>query len=215
MWLGKFLNLEEDLDELKDKIKQGILENIKRNKITPLEFTIIETIFNSKELSGYDLILNLNRHFAGTWEAQSGTIYPILSKLTKENFLKFRPVKSPIGPIRKVYSLTEAGEHILKVKVNKNFEDQLRFIENFLVELSSIYIQSFPKNEENQRMEEVKNSLKEIIENAEKKIPPTLDFKTRCSKCGAEINRQASLYCPICGSPINSKEKNNKLQSTD
>ncbi len=214
MWLGKFLNLEEDLDELKDKIKQGILNNIKRNKITPLEFTIIETIFNSKELSGYDLILNLNRHFAGTWEAQSGTIYPILSKLKKENFLKFRPVKSPIGPIRKVYSLTEAGEQILKVKVNKNFKDQLRFIENFLVELSSIYIQSFPKNDRNQRMEEVKNSLKEIIENAVKKIPTTLDFKTRCSECGAEINRQAS-YCPICGSPIISKEKNNKHQSTE
>ncbi len=214
MWLGKFLNLEEDLDELEDKIKQGILEDIKKNKITPLEFTIIETIFNSKELSGYDLILNLNRHFAGTWEARSGTIYPILSKLKKENFLKFRPVKSPIGPIRKVYSLTEAGEQILKVKVNKNFEDQLRFIENFLVELSSIYIQSFPENERNQRMEEVKNSLKEIIKNAVNKIPPTLDFKTRCSECGAEINRQA-LFCPICGSPITSKIKNNKTQSTE
>jgi len=214
VWLGKFLNLEEDLDELKDKIKQGILEDITRNKITPLEFTIIETIFNSKELSGYDLILNLNRHFAGTWEAQSGTIYPILSKLKKENFLKFRPVKSPLGPIRKVYSLTEAGEQILKVKVNKNFEDQLRFIENFLVELSSIYIQSFPRNERNQRMEEVKNSLTEIIENAIKKIPPTLDFKTRCSQCGAEINRQA-LYCPMCGYPIISKDKNNKSQSIE
>jgi len=214
VWLGKFLNLEEDLDDLEGKIKQGILEDIKRNKITPLEFTIIETIFNSKELSGYDLILNLNRHFAGTWEAQSGTIYPILSKLKKENFLKFRPVKSPIGPIRKVYSLTEAGEQILKVKVNKNFEDQLRFIENFLVELSSIYIQSYPENERNQRMEEVKNSLKEIFENAVKKIPPTLDFKTRCSECGAEINRQA-LYCSICGSGIISKNKNNKYQSTE
>ncbi|MFX0025023.1 MAG: helix-turn-helix transcriptional regulator [Candidatus Hermodarchaeota archaeon] len=207
MWLGKFLNLEEDLDELKDKIKRGILEDITRNKITPLEFTIIETIFNSKELSGYDLILNLNRHFAGTWEAQSGTIYPILSKLKKENFLKSRPVKSPIGPIRKVYSLTEAGEQILKVKVNKNFEDQLRFIENFLVELSSIYIQSFPENEREQRIEEVNNSLKEILENAVKKIPPTLNFKTKCSECGAEINRQA-LYCPKCGISIISKDKN-------
>ncbi len=214
MWLGKFLNLEEDLDELKDKIKQDILEDIKRNKITPLEFTIIETIFNSKELSGYDLILNLNRHFAGTWEAQSGTIYPILSKLKKENFLKFRPVKSPIGPIRKVYSLTEAGEQILKVKVNKNFEDQLRYIENFLIELSSIYIQSFPENEREQRIGEVKSSLKEIIENIVKKIPATLNFKRRCSECGSEIDRQA-LYCPICGYHIISKDKNNKLKSTE
>lgn len=204
MWLGKFLNLEEDLEDLKDKIKRGLLDDIKKSRITPLEFTIIETIFNSKELSGYDLILNLNRHFAGTWEAQSGTIYPILSKLKKKGFLKSRPVKSPIGPIRKVYSLTKTGEEILKVKVNKNFEDQLKFIENFLVELSSVYIHSFPKDEQNKRIEEVQNLLKKTIENSIKNIPPMLESKTRCLECGAEINREV-LYCPRCGSAIMNK----------
>lgn len=205
MWLGKFLDIEEDLNGLREAIKKEILTSIKTSKITPLEFTIIETIFNSRELSGYDLILNLNKNFAGTWTAQSGTIYPILSKLKKEGFLNSKPVKSPIGPIRTVYCLTKAGEKILKLKVNRNFDDQVKFIENFLVELSSIYIQSFPENEQSQKIQEVKDNISETFENIIKKIPPTLEFKTRCSDCGAEINRQA-LYCPHCGASIMSKQ---------
>ena len=81
MWLGKFLDLEDDINELRSRIKEELLNSLLKNKLTPLEFTIIESIFNSKQLSGYDLIKNLNRHFAGTWEAHSGTVYPILSNL--------------------------------------------------------------------------------------------------------------------------------------
>ncbi|MFX1498632.1 MAG: helix-turn-helix transcriptional regulator [Promethearchaeota archaeon] len=201
MWLGKFLNIEDDLNELKKKLKKEILKNLTKSKITPLEFTIIETIFNNKELSGYDLILNLNKHFAGTWTAQSGTIYPILSKLKKEGFLKSRPVKSPIGPIKTVYSLTEAGAQILKKKVNKNFEDQINFIENFIVELSSVYIQSFPKNERSLRIEEVHEILHQTFEKIKKNIFPTLKSKMLCIDCGAEITKETS-YCPNCGTLI-------------
>lgn len=194
MWLGKIL----DLNELKDKVKKEYLESITRNKITPLEFTIIKAIFNSKELSGYDLILNLNTHFAGTWTAQSGTIYPLLSKLKKEGFLKSRAVKSPIGPVKTVYSLTEAGARILTKKVNENFEDQINFIANFLLDLSSIYIQSYPKAERNLRIDEVINLLEQTFEKIKGDIPHTFSFKNLCLECGAEVAKQAS-YCPNCG----------------
>ena len=86
-----------------------IKNSFNNRKLTPLEFTIIETIFNNQQISGYDLIRILNDHFAGTWEAQSGTIYPILSKLKRDGFLAIKNVKSPVGPIKKVYSLTEAA----------------------------------------------------------------------------------------------------------
>jgi len=201
MWLGKFLNLEEDLDELGSIIKKEILNNLQKNKLTPLEFTIIETIFNSKQLSGYDLIKNLNRSFAGTWEAQSGTIYPILRKLEKDGFLKAKKVRSPIGPLRKVYSLTEAGEQLLKFKVNKNYFDQLKFVENFLVELSSIFVRSFPDENKKQKLEEIRQALNEIFKSVMQNIPPTLEFKTTCSKCGSEIGREVA-YCPNCGTSL-------------
>ncbi len=198
MWLGKFLDFEEDLKNLKSKIKDEVFYNLKRSKLTPLEFTIIENIFNCKQLSGYDLIKNLNKHFAGTWEAQSGTIYPILSKLEKDGFLMAEKVKSPIGPLRKVYSLTQVGEELLKHKVNKNYLDQLKFIENFLVELSSIYVHSFPDEDRVEKIEEIRDALKETLKNIMDVIPVVLEFKTMCFKCGTEMGRDVT-YCPNCG----------------
>jgi len=198
MWLGKFLDFEEDVKTLKSKIKDEVFYNLKRSKITPLEFTIIENIFNCIQLSGYDLIKNLNKHFAGTWEAQSGTVYPILSKLEKDGFLKAEKVKSPIGPLRKVYSLTQVGEELLKHKVNKNYLDQLKFIENFLVELSSIYVHSFPDEERVEKIEEIRNVLEETLKNIMDVIPVVLEFKTMCFKCGTEMGRDVT-YCPNCG----------------
>jgi len=170
MWLGKFLDLEEDIKELRSKIKEELFDNIKKNKLTPLEFTIIESIFNNKKLSGYDLINSLNKHFAGTWKAKSGTVYPILSKLKKNGFLNIERGKSEIGPIKKVYSLTEAGEELLKVKVNKNFREQIQFIENFLTELSTIYIHSIPEEKKAKEIEEVKVLLKKTLESVIDKI---------------------------------------------
>jgi PadR family transcriptional regulator PadR len=201
MWLGKFLDLGEDIEELSNIIKKEISTSLHKSKLTPLEFTIIETIFNSKQLSGYDLIKNLNRSFAGTWEAQSGTIYPILRKLEKDGFLKAKKVKSPIGPIKKVYSLTEVGDKLLKYKVNKNYYDQLKFVENFLVELSSVFIRSFPSKERTQKIAEIQTALNQTLKNVMQNIPPTLDYKTTCNNCGAEIGREVA-YCPQCGESL-------------
>lgn len=202
MWLGKFLDLEEDMKELHSKIEKQIFTNIKKSKLTPLEFTIIETIFNNQQISGYDLIHILNDHFAGTWEAQSGTIYPILSKLKRDGFLAIKKVKSPVGPIKKVYSLTEAGEELLKIKVNKNFQDQLTFIENFLRELSSVYIHSLPEDLKKQSIGDVQEMLKKTINNVIDNLPSTVEFKIICKNCGQKLDREGAKFCEKCGRPL-------------
>ena len=209
MWLGKFLSLEDDIEELRSTIEKEIFKNLARKKLTPLEFTILEAIFNSKGLSGYDLIRQLNEHFAGTFEAHSGTIYPILSKLKRNGYLESKDIKSPIGPIRKVYFLTEAGAVILKYKVNKNFIDQLNFTRNFLVELASIYIQSFPLEEKEEQIIEVQKLINDVFNDIIEKIPLTLNVKLRCHECGSEINRSA-LFCPICGEKLTKTNQNNE-----
>lgn len=211
MWLSKFLDLEDDIEELRSKTKQEIFENITKSKLTPLEFTIIEVIFNSQALSGYDLIQALNKHFAGTWQAKSGTIYPILSKLERNGYLNSKTVKSPIGPLRKLYTLTIAGEELLKLTVNKNYSEQLLLIENFIVELSSIFIKSHPKEDRKEIVKEVEATLNQSFERIKDSIPSTLKFKAKCSNCGSEIGRKVA-YCPHCGtklSPIG--ERNKKL----
>jgi len=206
MWLGKFLDFEDDIEVLRSKIKQEIFKKIKKNKLTPLEFTIIEVIFNSNALSGYDIIQTLNKHFAGTWNAKSGTVYPILSKLQRNGFLNSKMVKSPIGPIRKVYTLTDAGEEILKMKVNKNFADQLKFLENFIIELSSIYVKSYPKQERSSIIEEIQTTLNGSFERIKNTIPSTLRFKAKCTSCGIEIGRKVA-YCPFCGTQLAPEEE--------
>lgn len=209
MWLGKFLDLKEDLKSMASDIRNKILETIKKTKLTPLEFTILETIINNRELSGYDLIQNLNRHFAGTWQARSGTIYPILSKLKHHGFLKIKQIKSEIGPLKKVYFLTDSGEQIIKVKVNKNFFDQIKFIENFLVELATIYIRSSP-NEDiekaiEERIDEVQELFKGTFDRIIKVIPANVAFKIICPKCNVELERSEAAFCAYCGTSLYSK----------
>jgi PadR family transcriptional regulator PadR len=213
MWLGKFLDLEEDIEMLRSKIKQEIFKKIKKNKLTPLEFTIIEVIFNSNALSGYDIIQTLNKHFAGTWKARSGTVYPILSKLERNGFLNSKMVKSPIGPIRKIYSLTDAGEELLKLKVNKNYADQLKFLENFIIELSSIYVKSYPKEVRKEIIDEVQTTLNEAFERIKGSIPSTLRFKAKCRSCGIEIGRKVA-YCPFCGTQL-APEEESKVENSN
>lgn len=41
MWLGKFLDIEEDMAEIRSKLKREIFDNVKKRRLTPLEFTII------------------------------------------------------------------------------------------------------------------------------------------------------------------------------
>lgn len=201
MWFGKFLDLTDEIKGKAKGVRKNLFSGITKDKLTPLEFTMLETIFNNEEISGYDLIQNMNKHFAGTWEAKSGTVYPILSKLKAQGFLKIRTVKSPIGPLKKLYLLTDAGIELLKVKVNKNFLDQVKFMENNLLELSSIYIHSFPPEEKDTRIEEVINLVKDSYENIIERIPTTVAFKVRCPHCKLEIDRKIS-FCPHCGGSV-------------
>ena len=202
MWLGKFLDLEKDMEEI---IKKELFRDIKKKKLTPLEFTIIESIYQANAISGYDLIQKLDNHFAGTWKATSGTVYPILSKLKYNGFLKIREVKSPIGPLKKVYSLTEAGEEILKLKVNQNFSKQVEFIENFLTELASIYIQSFDKKFKDGETKKVLDILQGMFDRVLKNVP-TGRALNKCPNCGTENENSEAIFCPICGAQLRSDE---------
>jgi DNA-binding PadR family transcriptional regulator len=199
MWLGKFLNLSEDLPQ---KLKARIAKSLSSKKITPLEFTILESIFNLKEISGYDLIDYLNEHFAGTWKARSGTIYPLLSKLKQKGLLNSRKVKSPIGPLRKLYSLTSAGREIIKTKVNKHYQDQLTFTKNFLIELSAIYVQSFPANQQESVLVEIRQAIQGTLEDVIKGIEIHPAAIVYCRECGAEVEQDDSVFCPKCGNKL-------------
>lgn len=59
------------------------------------------------ETYGYEILAQLET--CGFDNLLEGTLYPVLTRLEKKSLISCRKEKSPFGPIRKYYSITEAG----------------------------------------------------------------------------------------------------------
>lgn len=116
--------------------------------VSPVEFLILLHL-RSRELRrgeddigqyGYEMLGELTQLFAGNWEAKSGTIYPILSKMNSANdrpaLLASESKKSPLGPVKKVYVLTPAGRQVVDSLVLEYFSTDLSFIVQYIDLLS-------------------------------------------------------------------------------
>lgn len=72
----------------------------------------ILNIISKNETYGYEICEKLFKYgFEGTTE---GSVYPILIRLEKKNLIYSTMKKSPLGPMRKYYYLSELGKEELK-----------------------------------------------------------------------------------------------------
>jgi len=117
-------------------------------EFTPLEYMIALVLLKheredgdnpqgSKGMHGYDILLALNRVFEGQWEAKTGTIYPLLNKMASSNHpggavLQGEEKKSPIGPVKMVYELTDDARGEIKRILGETFENDVEFMERYL-----------------------------------------------------------------------------------
>lgn len=76
-----------------------------------LEGCILE-IINKQETYAYEISSKLNKY--GFGYISEGTIYPIILRLQKSEFIIATLKNSNSGPKRKYYSLTEEGRNRLK-----------------------------------------------------------------------------------------------------
>lgn len=60
------------------------------------------------ETYGYKILDTLQA--AGFEDIGEGTLYPVLSRLDKNGDISCRKARSPLGPVRKYYSITERGK---------------------------------------------------------------------------------------------------------
>ncbi len=60
------------------------------------------------ETYGYEILAELGEN--GFENLLEGTLYPVLTRLEKKELISCRKAKSPFGPIRKYYSITENGK---------------------------------------------------------------------------------------------------------
>lgn len=84
---------------LRSQLLKGILEGC------------ILAIIKQETIYGYELSLKLQEFGLGVSE---GSIYPILLRLQRENLIRGEMKKSPSGPNRKYYFITEQGEGALE-----------------------------------------------------------------------------------------------------
>lgn len=75
-----------------------------------LEGCVLAVIANG-ETYGYEIIGELEK--AGFVGIGEGTLYPVLTRLDKNKLIRCRRAKSPLGPVRKYYSITEDGAAVL------------------------------------------------------------------------------------------------------
>ena len=69
------------------------------------------SIIAEGETYGYEILSRLAQ--CGFDSLLEGTLYPILTRLEKKGHISCRREKSPYGPIRKYYSITQNGEQAL------------------------------------------------------------------------------------------------------
>ncbi len=170
-WLGKSINLNDGEGKI---------------GVSPIEYIILAHL-RRRELNndgvpvgqyGNELIKELNSIFKGSWRAQSGTVYPMLSKLvTKKNFLISEKLKTELGPRKKVYKLSDDGRNLIDSIVRENFKSDEFFIEKYL-EL----LEPFKEKFENEEYEKIEDS-------------------TVCSSCGY-IFTGIEKFCPECGTKL-------------
>ena len=84
-----------------------------------LELCVLNAI-KGTSLYGYDIVRKL-RDIKGLVISE-GTIYPILSRLKREGFVRTTLKESTEGPARKYYELTSKGENMLS-QMNDYWKD--------------------------------------------------------------------------------------------
>ena len=75
-----------------------------------LEGCVLSVIADG-ETYGYEIISRLEEK--GFENLLEGTLYPVLTRLEKKALISCRKEKSPYGPIRKYYRITDGGREAL------------------------------------------------------------------------------------------------------
>lgn len=107
------------------------MENkIKQLRKGILELGILGCLYHKRHY-GYSLVKSLSGE--GEVALTEGTIYPILSRLSKEGLVQSEWVESSQGPPRKYYSLTPDGKQTFKI-LNTEFTKLAELIANAIQE---------------------------------------------------------------------------------
>jgi len=82
-------------------------------------------------ITGYDLIQKINKKFKGLWKASAGTIYPLLSRLTKKELVNIEELIEN-NRLKKTYKISENGIKELKKVLVNNLEPSINTLGDYI-----------------------------------------------------------------------------------
>jgi PadR family transcriptional regulator PadR len=91
---------ESRLENVQSQMRKGVLE-----------YCILLVIARGQQVYASDILAALK---SSNLIVVEGTIYPLLSRLNRAEYLTYTWVESPAGPPRKYYGLTDKGREALK-----------------------------------------------------------------------------------------------------
>ncbi len=105
---------------------------------------VLSIIKSSTGITGYEIIPRINRNFKGLWRGSAGTIYPLLNKLAKNDFVKIEETTEN-NRLKKIYYIREKGVNELSSALKNNFRLSINSLGDFLQTI----IKAIPRFEEN------------------------------------------------------------------
>lgn len=100
---------------MQDTMKGGATSLIPSQMLKGTLTGCILKIISGKETYGYEISQQLQKY--GFSNISEGTIYPLLLRLKKNGFIKAEYRESALGPKRKYFTMTPAGEKELEAFV--------------------------------------------------------------------------------------------------
>ncbi len=102
-----------------------------------IRYHVLEAL-NEKAMSGSELMEEIEKHTGGHWKPSPGSIYPLLSWLQDNGYLKELPSENGL----KRYELTQSGKELLaeQEKLRNKVRDEMgfmpgQFFDNFVTKI--------------------------------------------------------------------------------
>ena len=185
-----------------------------------LDILVLSIIENYDGISGYDLARSINKKFNKLWHASPGTIYPLLNRLAKRDFIEMEEVIKNKRNI-KLYRITESGQNRLREVLKSNLEPSINTLGEYLRTIVQTWIPNedsihsmmscFPYNREHSHRSIDTDDYS--IRNIErvKRILGELNFsKSRISKRMDHIDERISHLEELLSDLQNKREENTK-----
>jgi len=183
-----------------------------------LDILVLSIIENYDGISGYNLARIINEKFNKLWHASPGTIYPLLNRLTKGNFIEMEDILKNNRNI-KLYRITESGQKRLKEVLKINLEPSINTLGEYLRTIVQTWIHNedrihsmmscFPYHREHPHRIIDKEDYSIVNIERVKRILSELNVsKNRVSKRMDHIDKRISHFEELLDD-LNSKRKEN------